>query len=430
MLAALTAWPAGQAYAQDAGSRCTLRVATPPGARSVHESVPDVPDAYVTYIGGGVVTVRCGDAVMSGDSAVNYDHLQQAVMIGNVDYRDSTRELTAGRVTYYGLRDLVIAEEDVSLVRFRTDGRLRGPHVEFFRTPQQEGRTVATGRPRMSLPTGVGRGGEPLEVDADVAEFIGEEQASARGAVEIRRSDLKATADSARFLGPPGIGVLYGDPVVSGEGFDLKGDSVVADFAAGELRHVHSLGDATATGENFELRSEQVRAQLGDGEVERLWAFGEGRSIGVSGRFQLAGDSIDFAFAAGRLDSIAAVGDGTSTEMPERIVGRELEEAELSIEAGSNWVAGDTIRARFQSLAADSAMDAHEDPNLERLVAVGNARSFYATVRDSTRSREPSRNYIIGGSIEIWFQDGEATEVLGSDAIGVYLEPAPDGGAR
>jgi hypothetical protein len=67
---------------------------------------------------------------------------------------------------------------------------------------------------------------------------------------------------------------------------------------------------------------------------------------------------------------------------------------------------------------------------VERLVASGSARSFYAAVRDSARSREPSRNYVIGEGIEVLFRDGRASEVHARDAIGVYLEPVAEGEGR
>jgi lipopolysaccharide export system protein LptA len=387
-------------------------------------SIPDVPGAYTTHLGGGIVTGTCGDATMTGDSAVHLEHRAQAVMIGNVHYQDTTRALDADRVTYYGLEDRVVAEGRVRLVRFRTGATLEGPRVVFFRTLTRGGRTVATGRPRMTLPTGApGPQADPFVVDADVAEFIGEERAFARGGVEVGRSDLDATADSARF-DAHGVGVMYGDPVVKGEGYELRGDSVVARFANDELEEVHSAGAATATGEDFELGSEEIRARVNGEDIERLWAFGTGRAVVSSGRFQLAGDSIDFAFLDGRVDSITAVGAARSVERPEGAPGSPLEEAELTIDLGSNWVVADTIRARFDRPAQPSAdVAGEESPGLQRLTAFGNARSFYAAVRDTARTGDPSRNYVIGSSIEIQFEGGEPADVLARDAIGVYLEP-------
>jgi hypothetical protein len=397
--------------------------------RSNMLAIPGAEGRYAMHLGGGLVIGRCGDATMTGDSAVHLEHLAEALMVGSVRYRDTTRVLDAERVTYYAVVDRVVAEGDVRLERLESGATLEGPRVEFLRTPFRGSRTVATGRPHMTLPTG-GPASEPFLVDSDVAEFQGEERAFARGNVEIHRSDLDATADSVRF-DSSGLGVLYGRPVIRGEGFELTGDSVLVGFAEDELREVRAFGDATATGQDFELQSDIVTAEIIGGEVERLWAFGDGRSIAASGTFQLAGDSIEFSLTAGRLDSIASVGQAASVETAPYVDGTPLVEADRGLEPGSNWLTGDTIRAFFTTAPGDSLLAPSEvAPTPERLTALGNARSFYASVRDSTRSEAPSRNYLLGNWIEVMFREGEPAEVVARDAIGIYLEPAAEGGDR
>lgn len=412
---------------------CQLRVTVMAEAGSDAEprsnmlAIPGVEGRYAMHLGGGLVIGRCGDATMTGDSAVHLEHLAEALMVGSVRYRDTTRVLDADRVTYYAVVDRVVAEGNVRLERLESGATLEGPRVEFLRTPFRGSRTVATGRPHMTLPTG-GPGSEPFLVDSDVAEFHGEERAFARGNVEIHRSDLDATADSARF-DSGGLGVLYGRPVIRGEGFELTGDSILAGFAEDELREVRAFGAATATGQDFKLQSDIVTAEIVSGEVERLWAFGDGRSIAASGTFQLAGDSIEFSLTAGRLDSIASVGSAASVETAPHVDGTPLVEAERGLDPGSTWLTGDTIRAFFTPAPGDSLLPPSEvDPTPERLTALGNARSFYASVRDSTRSEAPSRNYVLGNWIEILFREGKPAEVIARDAIGIYLEPAAEGG--
>ena len=420
------------ANAQGAPS-CQLRVTVRAEAGSDAEprsnmlAIPGVEGRYAMHLGGGLVVGQCGDATMTGDSAVHLEHLAEARMVGSVRYRDTTRVLDADRVTYYGMVDRVVAEGAVRLERLQSGATLEGPRVEFLRTPFQGSRTVASGRPHMTLPTG-GPGSEPFVVDSDVAEFQGEERAFARGNVEIHRSDLDATADSARF-DSGGLGVLYGRPVIRGEGFELTGDSVLARFADDELREVRAFGDAAATGQDFELQSDMVTAGIVGGEVERLWAFGGGRSIAASGAFQLTGDSIEFSLTAGRLDSIASVGMAASAETDPHLPGTPLVEAARGLDPGSNWLTGDTIRAFFTTAAADSLLSPSEaESTPERLTALGNARSFYSSVRDSARSESPSTNYLLGNRIEILFRDGEPAEVIARDAIGIYLEPEAEGG--
>ncbi len=64
---------------------------------------------------------------------------------------------------------------------------------------------------------------------------------------------------------------------------------------------------------------------------------------------------------------------------------------------------------------------------IERLLAVGDARSFYTMVRDSTGAGAPSRNYLIGTRIRVEFREGRAQRVLADRAIGIFLEPASPG---
>ena len=448
-------------------SRCALNIQR--AGRQLERSDPDNPGAITAFV-SGPVTVRCGDAVMTGDSAVWRQAQEQALMVGRVRYRDTTRTLESERLTFFGSRDAAVAEGSVRLVRLANGATLEGPRVTFTRTPFAGSRTTATGRPRMTLPSGQGATGgvEPSVVDADVAEFVGEEEAFAKGDVVLERRDLEATADSARFSESAGRAVLYGDPVVDGEGYRLDGDSIVAGFELGDLRTIHSFGDATAKGERYELRADQIRARLAGDEVETIWAFGDGRSLAASAEFVLAGDSIVFAFLEGRADSVTAVGtasavqvatavaeppDSTAVAEPpdstavraagidtaavgERPRRAGLEEPELSTAVGANWIAGDTVRARFAPSTAGATEPAGatgadgEDVELEILTATGDARSFYAAVRDTARSGEPSRNYLLGSRIEIRFRDGEPLTLAGTDAIGVYLEPITEEDGR
>jgi lipopolysaccharide export system protein LptA len=394
-------------------------------------------EGAITAFIGGPVTVSCGDAVMTGDSAVWRQATQQAVMIGNVRYRDTTRTLNSGRLTYNGGRDEIIAVNDVRLVRIATGAMLEGPRVTFTRSPIAGSRTVATERPRMTLPSGRDGAGKAqiTIVDADRAEFVGESEAFASGNIEMVRGDIRATAERARFSETAERAVLYEDAVIAGEGFDLAGDSIVAGFELGELKTIHAFKRAVASGNRFKLQADQIRARLLGDQIEVIWAFGEGRSLAASSDFTLAGDSIEFAFVEGRADSVSAIGAAAAEHRADSIaIGEaELTEPEFSTAPGSSWIAGDTVKAWFEpddELISGSVADGKSEPGnarIRRLRAVGDARSFYSAVRDSTRSLDPSRNYLLGSEIEIDFEGGEASTLSGVDAIGVFLEPAKEG---
>lgn len=428
-----------------AQERCALRI---DAALSNSVGTPGGEGAYTTHLGGGAVTLQCGNAVMTGDSAVHYETEQRAEMIGGVDYRDPTRTLTADRLTYYEQNGQVVATGAVELVRLATRSTLSGPRVSFFRAGAGGGvgRTLATGRPHMVMPPEGGEG-PPVDVDADEAEFLGDSVAFARGAVVIRRTDFDATADSARFAGETGR--LYGRPVVSARGMRLEGDSILAGLASAGVDRLHAFGMARGEGETVELEAEEILILTSstDDEVERIEAYGE-RALAATEAFLIAGDSLDIRFAAGRLDSVTAVGGarsfqlGEDTGAPEGIVGvgdpgeaREpLTEPEPGLSDDASWIEGDTIRAWFEAdpaaPVAPSADDMGEagapetSARIRRLLASGAARSYFSAIRDTARSPRPSRNYIIGRSIDILFVDGEPARVTADRAIGIFLEPS------
>lgn len=409
----------GQAAGQ--GSRCVLEVQAP-SRNSV--GVAGSQGDYTTYLGGGTVTLRCGDAVMTGDSAVHFETEERAEMIGNVFYRDTTRTLEADHLTYLESSDQVVADGNVRLVRLATGAQLDGPRASFFRAAAAGSRTIATGRPRMTMP-GEEQGSEPIVVDADIAEFLGDDQAFARGEVVIQRSDFHATSDSSRFS--PEAGRLYGDPVITSRGLSLAGDSVLTTFVDGDLDLIHALGNARATGDELDLRAVEILIDTGPENVERAWAFGEGRSLGATPRFVIAGDSIDFAFSAGEIDSVTSVGDARAWQLNEtRDPEAELAEPEASIGVDADWLVGDSIRGWFEAVDEPTDPEAAE-PLMRRLLAQGAARSLFGATRDSTATDRRSRNYMRGSSIDILFVDGEPEEVIAEQAIGVFLEPARDG---
>ena len=128
----------------------------------------------------------------------------------------------------------------------------------------------------------------------------------------------------------------------------------------------------------------------------------------------------------------------------------EIEEPDLSAGEpargtnGGNWVSGDTVVVVFEGPSGDPAAGRKEDSEdapaeppddapaeppeadqvIERLLAVGDARSFYTMVRDSTGAGAPSRNYLIGARIRVEFREGRAQRVMADRAIGIFLEPA------
>lgn len=440
----LVVWAAAApATGQQAGDQrgCTL-VLTPASDETQSVSVQVAEDRYVTYVGGGL-NWRCGDARSYADSAVKYDVERRLKMIGSVDYEDALRTLTADTVTYYQAQDRILAEGDVELLRKSSGATLSGPVVEFYRAsggPVR--RTVATGRPRLRVypdTTPAARDtAEPVLVDADRIELLAGNEARAWGDVQITRPDLDARADSAHFVMDVGTGVLYGSPRVVGEGVTLTGQTIRTSFSRGELEEVLAEREATATGEGFRLFSDRIRGELEGRRIERLWAFGEGFSVALAPPNRMAADSLAFAFAEGRIDTLYAVGDAQAVE-----VGPEGgAESRLPVPLGAgdrSWVAGDTLTLAFEEdttavdaaagearvAAADSVPNAG-DSELRRLEARGGARAYRILAARDGGDR-PARHYQVGSEIVVHFRDGAARRVEGQRAIGVHLDPLPPG---
>ncbi|MDH3733045.1 MAG: hypothetical protein OEU54_05900 [Gemmatimonadota bacterium] len=167
------------------------------------------------------------------------------------------------------------------------------------------------------------------------------------------------------------------------------------------------------------------------------------------------------------------VGSGEETpgeEDPVIVPGR-IQPPRLRLDGDATWVTGDTLIAIFERPGADSlgvaeagplpvaiatsdpiveppatlaegalavgdslevvagqpaAADSTSDPKMERLIVIGNARSYYSQIRDSTKTDRRTKNYMIGKRIDIYFEDGEPNEVTGVEAIGVFLDPEDD----
>lgn len=412
----LTVAPATPAAAQQ---RCTLQINAP-----VRNSVAtEGAGGYTHHLGGGTIRLRCGGAVMTGDSAVHHEAEARAEMIGNVSYRDTTRTLSADRLDYYEVSSRVVATGDVELVRLSNGARLRGPRVTFLRGLGAEGRTLATGRPHMTVPASRGgtAGGEPVKVDADETEFIGEELALARGDVVIERSDFDATADSTRFEGD--LGRLYGRPQLTARNARMVGDSIHAQLADEGLDWLHSFGNARVTGESVTMAGDEIEVQLAAGEISRIEVFGAARSLAGGEAFLIAGDSLDIAFTGGRPDSVMSVGTARTFQLDVELdPGVPLSEPAADLAGGASWVQGDSVRVWLEPGPAQEGSDAV----IRRLRAVGDARSYFAAVRDTARSPRESRNYILGSAVDIRFEGGEPVSVTAEQAIGVYLEPSDE----
>ncbi|MCG8468095.1 MAG: hypothetical protein MJB57_07765 [Gemmatimonadetes bacterium] len=324
VFAGVMAWVTPPAHGQEpdslpdpnAGGNCTLTWAslTP---ETFGTAVRDGPTAHTTYVSGRMLWT-CGTATMEADSAVKYDRLRRVDLIGNVSYQDSIRTLRSRLLTYFEIDDLVVADDDVVLVRLVDGSRLTGPHVEFLRAVTGvDEQTTATGRPHMTFypeSEDDAESQEPFEIDADRAHFAGEDEARFHGDVVLERSDIRAEADSAYLTRHDGVGVMWGDPWFEAEEVRLEGDTIRFRSEDEELREVHAEGSGFASGEQFEIRSELIDIALEAEEIEEVWSHGEGISEALSGAHLLYGDSLRFVMRRSEIDTVYAVGDAVGIQ--------------------------------------------------------------------------------------------------------------------
>lgn len=325
LVAADVAAQAPDSTAVEGMGNCVLEWGAPPdgGAPALRHTQDDF--GAVTDFFSGRTLFTCGTATMLADSAVSYQTLGQVYLVGNVEYQDTLRTLESRYLTYYERVDLVIAEEDVRLVRTADRSTLEGPRVEFLRAVSGiEELTTATGRPHMTLYPEGEDPGPPFEIDADRAVFAGEDEARAYGDVVIDREDLKGEADSVRLRRTDETGEMWGDPWIEAEGVRLEGETI--DFRSEEdvLQEVHAIGEGHAIGESFEIRAMIIDIELADEQPERVWAHGPGLSRASSGAHNVYGDSLEFAMFDGAIDTLYSVGEAVALQGAEPLeVGAE-----------------------------------------------------------------------------------------------------------
>ncbi|MFQ5677956.1 MAG: hypothetical protein ACE5HP_00680 [Gemmatimonadota bacterium] len=259
-----------------------------------------------------------------------------------------------------------------------------------------------------------------------------------------------------------------------GESYDVEADQIRARIRNEIADAVWAFGPggASAVSAAYRLHGDSLRFVLSEGQIDSVVAVGSARAVEVdaaaAGDSPVVGPAPDTSVAVAdslaamaapdttvaAADSLAAVAAPDTAAAPPRapvvpdsLAGRdtlaagprapgvgEVREAGV-LPSGSgtgegNWMMGDTLYAVFEARPEPSSGDSAAARQIRLLRVVGvesEARALYAAVVDSTRTRQPSRNYIIGRSIEILFQGGEVHSVKGEKAIGVYLDPVQEG---
>lgn len=368
-------------------------------------------------LGRGVIVSCAGqNNRISSDSAQYNEATGVLLLIRNVRYTEPQIGITADQMTYFRGEDRLNAQGNV-VATMSSGSVMRAPAADYYRAVvgRPIARTVATGRPQLTLvdPAGGGATAEPAVVFADQIVLVGDSLVYASRRVEITRGAVRANSDSAFVNSEAEFVRLMLSPVVTGQGerqFTLRGG--VIDLFSRERRLERVL--ATPTGHvvsgDLELLADSIDLRLLDDQLQSAYAWGPGRARATSPDRDITADSIYVSTPNQRLREMHAIGDAFANSIPDTATVTSNER---------DWISGDTIVARFDSAAAGDTSKVVP----RELVATGNARSFYQFGNPEGVLDRPTMNYVRGRIIAIAFAEGEVSTVTVTDqASGVYLE--------
>jgi hypothetical protein len=378
---------------------------------------------YNTFIGGGLL-IKCPSRgiTLMADSAELYGDEKRNFLIGHVSYEEPRITLTSDFLTYYTAEERIVANGDVH-GKLPTGSTLVGPMVDYKRAvPRIRTRpqTLATGRPTVSIAQRDSTGKEqpPIDVIANTIFMDGDSLIYGSGAVQITRTAVNATSDSAFINAGTEFMQLLRNPVVNGtrgRPFRLVGERIELFSKDKKLQRVISQSKAQANSQDLTLRSDTIDLRVNNDSLERAFAWGPSRAHAVSPTQNMVADSLDVhmpdqrvrevrllrkAFAEGKADSTTFKADTT------------------------NWIRGDTIYAYFDTLPP---VDTSKGPEIRKLISKDSAEAFYNLAPSDTSLRRPAINYVRGREITINFDSSKVSNIAVEGKVaGIYIEPSAD----
>jgi hypothetical protein len=411
----------GALAAQAPGGPCDLRFPNTPSTRLTSVRTPT--GQFNLYFGAGVAANCAGQAItLSSDSAEYYADRGVLYLIGNVQYREPRASVDAQRMTYYQSDERIFAERNV-FARMPNGSTMRGPNADYYRQTARRprARLLATGRPHLVIvdpDTSANADRRPADLDADRILMEGDSLVFAGGRVLLTRVDLIARGDSAVVDGGQEWARLMRSPSIEGRGdrpFTLRGQVIDVYSQGRQLRRVLAKASARAESRDLVMTADTIDMRLAERQLERAYAWGKGRARATSPQQDIEADSIDAHLPGQRLREVRALRDAYAQGRPDSTRIRTT---------GRDWLRGDTIIARFDSVQARG--DTSGRPVIRQLVATGGARSFYHIPTEG-RLDAPAVNYVRGREISVAFADQQVQTVrVTEQASGVYIEPAAD----
>ncbi len=371
------------------------------------------------FISGGL-RARCDGTTMvvTADSAAYLGNARLLILVGKATYSEDGTTLTSDVMRYFE-QDARLEADGNARLRSATGTSLDALQLIHHRAivGVREASSLALGRPHallrdsLSVPDSLA-----TRIDADRMYSVGDSALFAGGEVVITRPDLVARSDSAeaRKLTETLV-LLGGTPSMEASGerpFTLRGAFIDVVGAERRIDRVLARGEAVALSDSLTLSSDTILVDFAEGQLARVRTWGPVPSHAVTGGRDITADSIDIKLPGQRIEELWAIGRARAATPADSTI----------VSAEDDWLAGDTVRAVFEPPPGADSLSAN--PVLKVLEARGRARSFYQIPSRDTAERRPAINYVLGARIDVAFSGGEVTVVyVSKDAQGVYLEP-------
>lgn len=376
---------------------------------------------YNSYYGRGV-RGRCTntDQRLRGDSLEAMGDLKSYTLIGHGHYEEKRVRLDADRITYLQGEERVLAEGNVVAVTEKGT-TMRGPRAEYYRAVpgvRAESRLFASGRPvtRLSPEDAGGGATDTVEVVANQVLDVADSLIYAGGSVVITRPDLVSTSDSATMDGGTEWARLNGRPRIEGRGeskFTLVGRQIDLWSKQRRLERVLSADSAKATSDEVTLASDTIDLRLTEQKLSRAFAWGRSRATARATDRDIVADSIEVEMPGQVLRELRALRSAFA---------RSRTDSTKFVSTEDDWLRGDTIVAAFDTSRAVG--DTAAKTVIRRILADGDASSFYQVASSEGPKGAPNLNYVKGKTITVLFGADRAvsTVTVHEKASGVYLE--------
>jgi hypothetical protein len=411
LLTALSALSAGGWWQEVQGQTarsCSVQVDSTGGT----QRQVDAGRGYVRWYSGGGVWAHCRgqDTHWYSDSVAWYEDQDRFDMIGRVNFRDSTAELTAARASYFLRLERLDAHGDARLRNRVTGSLLFGPTLTYYRRlPGVRDTTLLTASARPTIEyrsTGDTAGAEPYIIRAERVEMRGNTAARAWTSVTIDRSDFHGRADSAYLDTGVEVGRLMSRASVTGgasSGYRLTGRDIRFRLSRRKLNWVQAEGAADATSAEWHLVADTVQFDLADDRIQGGNAWGDSlRPEATSLATIMVADSMAIDSPGQVLEEVRGIGDAVARSRRD------------STDTEPDWVAGDTVTARFSGGPTGGR-------ELSEILSQGAARALYRVYPEGATT--PDLSYSRGDRILARFVAARLHRVdVTGQADGAYLE--------